>query len=236
MSECIQYIQQASLLYLTLFVSHRCDLSPLHKEETFFILSSHCSAWLGGVKKKTKTSVTHTTYTPTEIMASCWRFTKDFLSTLIFSLPSEIKRDYLCLSLTDPHQSNNTGSHRLVICQYSVGTWNTDKKNKKQPHQEYLLPQDLVAFQDPVCSSSRQILGGNRMKTFIRPSPFIMQLQPLNEHFAGYNMGVIIVLQEKETERERERERCGSFQRIMPKIWWALGWRDDKMVNLWSGT
>lgn len=38
------------------------------------------------------------------------------------------------------------------------------------------------------------------MKTFIRPNPFIMQLQPLNEHFVGYNMGVIIVLQENKNK------------------------------------
>lgn len=45
------------------------------------------------------------------------------------------------------------------------------------------------------------------MKTFIKP--FIMLRQLLNKHFAGYNMGVVmIVLQEK--------ERGDPIRRIMP--------------------
>lgn len=62
-----------------------------------------------------------------------------------------------------------------------------------------------MAFQDPVCSSSLQILG-SKGETFLKLDPFVMQLW-LHEHFAKKNMEVaIIVVQEK--------EKGGSNQRI----------------------
>lgn len=47
----------------------------------------------------------------------------------LLSLPSDIKLEYLCLSLTeDPHRSDNTGSCWLLICQNLVATKNTDTR------------------------------------------------------------------------------------------------------------
>lgn len=79
----------------------------------------------------------------------------------------------------DPHQSNNIGSYRLVLRQYSVGTWNTETSRIKNHFSHRIWRHSNIPFVPPphrfwdtkwkhssnwMCSS----LSYSRLMTFLR--------------------------------------------------------------------
>lgn len=86
----------------------------------------------------------------------------------------------------DPHQSNNTGSHRLVICQYLVGTWNTETSHVKNIFSHRIWWHSKILFVPPPC----RFWGGGK-KTFIKlnPLPLVVLLLRIKS--------VMIILQKK---------------------------------------
>lgn len=110
----------------------------------------------------------------------------------------------------DPHQSNNTGSHRLVICQYLVGTWNTETSRIKNIFSHRIWWQSKILFVPPPFRFWET--KWKHLSHWIRSS---CCCSLLNEHFDGYNMGVVIIVL-------REKERGGSNHSITPEILWAV--------------
>lgn len=49
----------------------------------------------------------------------------------------------------DPHQSNNTDSHRLVICQRLMGTWNTENSRIKNIFSQRIWWHSKILFIPP---------------------------------------------------------------------------------------
>lgn len=74
----------------------------------------------------------------------------------------------------DPHQSSNTGSHRLVICQYSVGTWNTERGCIKNIFSHRIWCHSKILF---VPTPFRFL--GNKVKTFIKLNPATVDTRAL---------------------------------------------------------
>lgn len=122
-------------------------------------------AWLGKVEMRS---------TPNALL--CYKKGEDFLSTLIFSRSNGTICAYPWQRPTPKQQHWLTQISNLSVLGGNL-------KHRKQPHQEYLLPQDLMVFQDPVCPSSLQILG-SKGETFLKLDPFVTELRPLREHFA----------------------------------------------------
>lgn len=147
-------------LSVALFVSYRCNLTPFSKEEKpFFFFKNkkkhfnlECFAWLGKVFTCKARCVRHTMYFDRDngkLLMLYQGFSKhsNFLS-------SQLDQTGLSVPILDrdPHQSNNTGSHRLVICQYLVGTWNTETSRIKNIFSHRIWWHSKILFVPPLCT------------------------------------------------------------------------------------
>lgn len=114
-------------------------------------------------------------------------------------LSSQLDQTWLSAPILDrdPHQSNNTGSHRLVICRYLVGTWKSKISRIKNIFSHRIWWHSKILFVPPPFRFLE-----TKWKHLSDRSHSSYSYSLLNEHFYGWDMGdtTIYVILEKHND------------------------------------